>query len=225
MNNRRRYTLDTVREQIESTGSSGILDELRDAGEVGLLTSVVEDSRMEERIRSYAAYLTGFIADANSIATMQRLARDHHIPRQLRIGALEALGLTSHSALAEDLASILQDRHEHAWMRGEAANQIGSTGMSARLLPVLLDVLTDDTLPAEVAFGCIYACSSAPDSPALRDVLQRYLDDERIVEIPFGQKLEVPVHVEATWALARLDGEEVDPRWCSHPGEFVADQP
>ena len=221
MSNGRHYTLEAVREQIDAAGSNGILDELRDAGDVRLLTDIATTPSFEVHTRSYAAYLTGFIADADSIVAMRRLARDRRAPRQLRTSALKALSLASHETLIEDLSTILQDKGESAWMRGEAADKIGGAGLSARLLPVLLDVLADDALPAEVALWCIYACASAPDSQALRDMLRRYLDDERTVEITFGQRLEVPVHLEATWALARLDGEDVDPRWCSHPGEFM----
>jgi HEAT repeat protein len=131
-----RRRLDDVKDGKTRAAYAVALGLVRDARAVPALVAVIEDDRLEARLRGYAALALGMIgADEGRAAVRAALVEDGD--RELRILASMGAGLLGDPRAVDDLVRILGGREESQHVLGSAALALGRIGDERAVDPLL----------------------------------------------------------------------------------------
>ena len=167
------------------------------SGEEGLWESIARLDT-EGRLPDVAEELWRLVTDVDRPVWMRREV-------MCSIASHEVVG---RDTLSVDLGRILSSQDEEDGLRGDAADLIGGLNLEA-CLEVVESILEDGTQGAEVVFWTLYAASQIGGTRT-PELVARYVGDARTVALG---SIEATIDEEATWALARLRGEDVEPAW------------
>ena len=176
-----------------------------------ILSSIVQDRALHSLARAQAVSMLSECEPEDSVEITRQVLHNREECRAVRSQALHSLFEQGGTLLHIDLAAILADPSEPDWLRGEAARMAGSFGLSSKLSGVLKFLLNTSELPSEVVFWCLYACHQIDDDPEIKDILDSYLGEQRLIGITYDNEKDVPsVHAEAQWILDLIEESQCD---------------